>query len=675
MRGVKGVGKAKARGALRRADVARGRALLDAEAAARARPPELRVGFADDELIVDCFAGGGGASCGIEAALGRDVDIAINHNADALKVHAANHPNTRHIISNIWEVDPVEACAGRPVGLAWFSPDCTFHSRARGGKPLERKKGSKRRALASVVVVWARTVRPRVIVLENVREFLDWGPLDANGKPIKAKKGLSFRNWFGKMTAQGYVGEWRLLTAADYGTPTTRKRLFMIFRCDGLPIVWPEASHGPGRAKPWRAAAEVIDFSRLGRSIFGREKPLAEATMRRIAAGLERYVLRGRPFIVPVRHKDTSMRCRDVADPLPTVTTAHRGELALCQPVLVGAGGPAFAGKPCGVDKPVGTVLVQPFVVPVKSWGGGGNGPRSVEEPVRTITTSKRGEFAVCQAFVVRTAHGEKNAKDDRPRWGRGHAAVDEPLGTVCASGTDFALCAPVLIQTGYGERDGQAPRCLNIGQPLGTVVGCGQKHALVAPVLVRGYGGSKGKRQGDVPPLPVTSPTSTITSRDHHWLCAAYLTSFWGTCKDGAPVTAPLGTVTGGGDKGGGHAALVRAFLVAYYSGGGQTSRVDSPLPAVVCKDRFGLVTIDGCDFEIVDIRLRMLDVDELAGAMGFKPDYDLSSAKTKEKRVALIGNAVCQQVAEALVLAQANSKREVGRWTMSEDGWQAAE
>jgi DNA (cytosine-5)-methyltransferase 1 len=717
-----------------------------------------------DELAVDLFAGGGGASCGIESALERHVDIAINHDPIAMAVHQKNHPNTKHFVSNVWEVDPRMACGRRPVGLLWASPDCTFHSRARGGKPLERKAGSKRRALASVVIRWASTVRPRLIVMENVQEFEDWGPLTADGRPDKTKAGRSFRCWLGKLKAQGYEVEWRNLVAADYGTPTTRKRLFLIARCDGLPIVWPEPSHGKGREKPWRAAAEIIDFSRLGRSIFDRKKPLAEATMRRIAAGLERYVLKGKPFIVPVRHQGDT-RIHDVEEPLRTVTSAHRGEFALCAPVLVGTGGPSYAGKPCGVSQPIGTVLqenhralVQPFLVPVKTWGGGGNNPRSVEEPMRTITTSKRGEHALCQAFVVRTdmhksnsrcvydatdplrtittgggfavattfvvrtAHGEKNAKNNRKRWGRGHASTTEPLGTVCSSGTDFALCAPVLVQTGYGERVGQAPRALDIEQPLGTVVSS-QKHAVVTPILVTYYGQSKahpvtaplgtasgcvhhglvtpfltkyhgGEHQalrahsceeplraqdtanrfglvepiiapvivkayggGDngrpAPPKPVTEPTSSITSVDHHWLTCAWLTKYYGTCNHGAPVTDPLPTISSGGGKGGGHAALVRAFLVKYYTAGGrsQTAKVTDPLPTVVCKERFGLVTIDGEDYEIQDIRLRMLDVDELAGAQGFAPEYDLSPARTKEKGVALVGNSVCQQVAEAII------------------------
>ena len=208
------------------------------------------------ELIIDNFAGGGGASLGLHRACGR-VDIAINHDAEALRIHALNHPNTRHISEDIFEVDPVEVCGGHPVGLAWFSPDCTHHSRAKGGKPRSQKI----RGLAWVVIRWAAKVRPRIIMLENVEEFQDWGPLDDDGKPIKARKGETFEEWKAALVGQGYAVEHRSLVAAAYGAPTTRKRFFLIARCDGAPIVWPEPTHGPERAHPWRTAAECIDWS------------------------------------------------------------------------------------------------------------------------------------------------------------------------------------------------------------------------------------------------------------------------------------------------------------------------------------------------------------------------------------------------------------------------------
>lgn len=535
--------------------------------------------------------------------------------------------------------------------------NCTHHSRAKGSKPLS----SKRRALASVVVRWARTVRPRVIVMENVGEFADWGPLDATGRPDKTKAGRSFRCWLGKIRAQGYTIEYKMLVAADYGTPTTRKRLFLIARCDHQPIVWPVPSHGVGRVKAWRTAAECLDLSDAGKSIFGRKKPLADATMRRIAAGIERYVIKAQPFIFPVTHHG-GPRVHGIEDPVVTVTAAHRGELAICTPLLVHTAHgevnakdnrPRWGRGHRGVTEPLGTVcaggsdfaLCMPMLVsiagvacadgnavcsapvslcgaiilPVKSWGGGGNGPRSAADPMRTITASKRGEFA---------------------------------------------LATPLLVQTGYGEREGQAPRALDVNEPLGTVVACGAKHALAVPVIVPHYGGVNGNPTA---PRSVMSPTPTVTVRDHTSVATAFLVKWFGTAKAGSPVTAPMPTVLTGGDKGGGHAGLVQAFLVKYYGGKqgrSQTSRVTDPMPTVVTKERFGLVTINGKDYRIVDVFLRMLKPSELKKAQGFVDSYDLKPARTKTKQIALIGNSVCQQVAEAIV--RANACAPVGQYDL---------
>lgn len=243
-------------------------------------------------LIVDNFAGGGGASTGIEAALGRSVDYAINHSPEAIAMHVANHPHTQHLIEDVWRVDPTELCAGRPVDLAWFSPDCTHFSRAKGAAPRSKRV----RGLAWVVTRWAKAVRPRVICLENVEEFQTWGPLDAEGQPIAKHAGRTFRAFLSKLRSYGYHVEYRSLCAADYGAPTTRRRLFLIARCDGESIAWPTPTHGKGRT-PWRTAAEIIDWSIPCPSIFGRKKPLAEATQRRIAEGLKRYVLDSQPYL------------------------------------------------------------------------------------------------------------------------------------------------------------------------------------------------------------------------------------------------------------------------------------------------------------------------------------------------------------------------------------------
>jgi DNA (cytosine-5)-methyltransferase 1 len=487
--------------------------------------------LAEHEIVVDCFAGGGGASLGLARALGR-VDVAINHSAAAIAVHTANHPAAKHYLSDIWEVDPVEACAGRPVGHLHLSPDCTHFSRAKGGKPRSKKV----RSLAWVAVRWAKAVRPRVITIENVEEFVTWGPLDEHGQPRARDAGRTFREFVAKLRRLGYAVEWRLLTAADYGAPTTRRRLFLVARCDGQPIRWPAPTHGKGRA-PWRTAAEIIDWSIPCPSIFDRKRPLAEATLRRIAAGVRRFVIEAaQPFIVPVTH--------------PRDARVH-----------------------------------------------------ALTEPLRTVTAANRGELA---------------------------------------------LIAPTLVQIGYGERPGQAPRVPGLDKPLGTVV-CDQKHGLVAALITKHYGGVVG-HQAEL-------PLGTITAKDHHAVTAAFLTKFYGTAV-GASAAAPLPTVTGGGQ----HLAAVRAFLVKYYQGGAegdggsQQQSLFGPLHTVTTKARFGLVTVHGETYQIADIGMRMLAPRELFRAQGFPDAYVIDAPLhgkplTKTAQIELAGNSVCPDVMAALV------------------------
>ncbi|MFO0418681.1 MAG: DNA cytosine methyltransferase, partial [Planctomycetota bacterium] len=274
------------------------------------------------ELIVDSFAGGGGASLGISWALGRHPDVAINHDAEAIALHADNHPTTRHYREDVWQVDPVEATGGAPVGLMWLSPDCKHFSKAKGGAPVSPRV----RGLAWVAVRWAKAVRPRVIVLENVEEFQTWGPLADDGRPCPARKGLTFRHFVGRLRGLGYVVEWRELRACDYGTPTIRKRLFLVARCDGQPIRWPVPTHGKGRPHVWRTAAECIDWSIPCPSIFARSRPLAENTLRRIAAGLRRYVIESpRPFIVQVQNASSGDAPLSIDAPMRTITAHPKG--------------------------------------------------------------------------------------------------------------------------------------------------------------------------------------------------------------------------------------------------------------------------------------------------------------------------------------------------------------
>lgn len=388
------------------------------------------------EIVVDNFAGGGGASTGIELALGRPVDYAINHDPEAIAMHVANHPQTKHFCESVWDVKPREIVRGRPMGLGWFSPDCTFHSKARGGKPFrERDPARRRRGLAWLVIPWIKAARPRVIMLENVEEFADWGPLLPDGKPCPIRRGLTFRRWHRQIENLGYQVDMRELRACDYGAPTTRKRLFVIARRDGREIVFPEATHGPG-ALPYRTAAECIDWSIPCPSIFERKRPLAEATMRRIARGVMRYVVNNpRPFIVRFRG-DPSSGALDINTPMPTITAgsyikrpggaAHA--LGLCVPTLINTRNGERIGQAPRVrdiEQPFPTVtaagsqgaLVAAFLA--RHYGGNENDGASLEIPMHTVTA--KDHHALVHAFLVKY-YGSSTGQ-----------VIDGPIDTITA--------------------------------------------------------------------------------------------------------------------------------------------------------------------------------------------------------------------------------------------------
>ena len=536
------------------------------------------------EIIIDNFAGGGGASTGIELALGRRVDVAINHDPEAIAMHTANHPETEHHCESVWDIDPRTVKPGRPIGLLWLSPDCKHFSKAKGGKPVEKKI----RGLAWVALRWAAIRQPRVIMLENVEEFVTWGPLvegpDGKMRPCPKRKGREFNAFRNALQRHGYQVEHRELRACDYGAPTIRKRLFLIARRDGMPIVWPAATHGnptseavkSGKLKPWRTAAECIDWSLPTPSIFERTKPLADATCRRIAKGIMRYVVNAaEPFIV----------------------TAAHGEVS-----------------PKGV----------------KRWG---KGHRSISEPLPTITAS--GGYGL--VAPVLTEHANASSPRCMP--------VDEPLRTICAQtkGGHHALIAPTLIRTGYGERPGQAPRAPGLDKPLGTVVAGAAKHALVAAFLAKHYTGVVG--------ADLREPSPTVTSVDHNSLVTSNLIKLRNNCT-GQDVRDLIHTITGGAE----HFAEVRAFLVKYY-GTDQDPRLDEPLHTVTTKDRYGLVTVAGEEYQITDIGLRMLAPRELFRAQGFPADYIIGDnpaqglTLTKTAQVRMCGNSVCPPLSAALV------------------------
>lgn len=357
-------------------------------------------------MIVDLFAGGGGASLAIQRAFGRSPDLAVNHDEHAIRMHAVNHPETRHEEASVWEVRPREACGGREVDLLWLSPDCRHFSRAKGAALVSPKV----RTLARVAIPWARQVRPRLICLENVAEFTTWGPL-VDGRPDPRRSGQYFRRWVRDLEREGYAVDWKILNAADYGAPTARKRLFLVARADGQAPVWPVPTHGPGRPTPWRTASECIDWTIPVSSIFNRAKPLAEMTQRRIAAGLVRFVL---------ERKDPGF--------------------------LVGAGGPSYSGKPRGLSDPFGTILTdnhQALIVPWIAKHYGGVVGQQMEMPLGTVTAVDHHSLCVARTGFVTKAnsHGwDRNGGPSLP--------LDAPLWTVIGKDSSALVNVEIADET-----------------------------------------------------------------------------------------------------------------------------------------------------------------------------------------------------------------------------------
>lgn len=619
-----------------------------------------------DEIIVDNFAGGGGASTGMELATGRTVEIAINHDPDAILMHKTNHPHTRHFQASVWDIDPREVCAGRPVGLAWFSPDCKHFSKAKGGKPVDKNI----RGLAWITLRWAGTVRPRVIILENVEEFQTWGPV-RRGRPVKGKAGETFQKFIGQLKSLGYDVEWKELVAADFGAPTTRKRFFLVARCDGKPIVWPRPTHAQrdseevksGKLKPWVSAAEIIDWSLPCPSIFDSKsqikekygitavRPLAEKTMRRAIRGVDQFTIKSRepfllmvknrfgttdPVLAPVQVSNTTNSVGTPADlPVHTVTTA--GNQMLVCPTLAAIGQTGGGNRVRDIREPVhttvskaedcvvGASLIQYHTEQSERVRG-----QTIHDPIMTIDAANR--YGLVGASLTKYYGSDEHGQDAK-----------EPLHTVTAKDREgvVAVNLSVFHGTGVGSK---------AEEPMPTTL---QKEheAVEAAFLSKFYGGVVG--------ASVEDPTPTITAIDHNALTAASLMKLKGQ-EVGSEIRRPLPTVTAEGK----HHAIIATSVVPADAGAdlGHWPEVRSLLNKYCGYDlkenELLLLQIEGGWWFIRDIGLRMLTPRELYAANGFPPDYIIDhdyqgNVYGKTKQVARCGNAVPPPFATALVRA----------------------
>lgn len=607
-----------------------------------------------EEIVVDSFAGGGGASTGLELALGREVNIAINHDPAAILMHKTNHPYTEHYQASVWDIDPREVCRGRPVGVAWFSPDCKHFSKAKGAALVDKKI----RGLAWITLRWAGTVRPRVIFLENVEEFQTWGPV-RKGKPVKKKAGQTFRKFIQQLRDLGYEVEWRELVAADYGTPTTRKRFVMVARCDEKPIVWPERTHAPrdseevksGRLLPWRSAAEVIDWSLPCPSIFDTKaeimdkyglksvRPLADNTLRRVIRGVDKFTIKsGAPFIVECNHGGDG-HTRGTSEPVNTITGKYTG--GLCEPVLspitvtntsnsVGA----MANEPVHTVTTAGNqMLVTPSLMCIGQTGGGDR-IRDVREPVPT-TVSKQEACLTAASLVQYHTEQTENVRA---------SGLGNPIQTIDASNRYGLTCAN-LVEYYTGGRP------LDIKAPMHTVTSH-DREAVVSAHIQKFFGGVVG---GDA-----KEPLPTVTAVDHNALCAAHVVKFkrdeLGTSpaepmptQTSSGVFALCGTVLCKVDEqqisGLGHWPQIRALLNKHCG-------------YELAEDDLLLLDFGGALYYIADIGLRMLTPRELYKAMGFPADYKIETdykgnPYPKNEQVARCGNAVCPPLATAVARA----------------------
>jgi DNA (cytosine-5)-methyltransferase 1 len=660
----------------------------------------------DDEIVVDFFCGGGGAGTGLEMGLGRAVNVAKNHSPHAISMHTVNHPGAVHYTTDVFDGDPDTECGGKAVGWFHMSPDCTHHSQAAGGQPRKREI----RNLSWIGLKWGGKKKPRVLSLENVKQILQWGPLiakrdKATGRVVKLggsvaepgevvpvhqqflvpdpkRRGQTWAVFVAELKRLGYVVEWRIIKACDYGAPTSRERLFMIARCDGQPIVWPEPTHAKNPTKgqkKWRTAAECIDWTIPSKSIFDRTKPLAPATLRRIAKGMKKFVIDAAdPFIVPIANW-SGESVQSAHDPLRTVTSWPRGG--------------SFA-------------MASPIIAPATHQGS--DRISDPHEPLPTVTCANRGELTLISPTLIQTGYGERPGQEPRV------PGLDQALGTVVAGGIKHALAAahlvkfrfsdegkaldeplPTITSGGNYQRPAGAAHAMGIStvfmaqmnggfnttaaksieDPMTTVTNTGSQQPLVTATLITNTTGHAS--------TDLRNPVPTVTTGQHHAICSAHLTTLRKNCIGrGMDETVP--TLTAGAE----HQALleytlspeheegalrVAAFLISYY-GTENVSGAGEPAPTITTKDRLGLVTvtIKGTPYVIVDICLRMLQPAELYKAQGFPADYIISHGAdgkpfTKTQQVHMCGNSVSPPPMAAL--ARANDP-----WRVSEQIREAA-
>jgi DNA (cytosine-5)-methyltransferase 1 len=614
----------------------------------------------DDEIVVDFFCGGGGAGTGLEIGLGRAVTVAKNHSPAAISMHTVNHPAARHFTTDVFEGDPDTECGGRPVGWFHMSPDCTHHSQAAGGQPRKREI----RNLSWIGLKWAGKKKPRVISLENVKQILQWGPLIAKrckvtGRVVKLggdiaepgevvpvhqqflvpdpkRRGQTWAVFVAELKRLGYAVEWRVIRACDFGAPTSRERLFMIARCDGQPIVWPEPTHAKNPVKgqqKWKTAADCIDFSDLGKSIFGRKKDLAPATLRRVAKGMKKFVIDNpAPFIVPIANwSGEAVQSSD--EPLRTITSWPRGgSFAMASPVIA----PATHQGSVRVNDPM--------------------------EPLPTVTCANRGELTLISPTLIQSGYGERPGQEPRV------PGLDQPLGTVVAGGVKHALAAAHLVKFRFNDA-GKA-----LDEPLPTITSggnyqraAGAAHAMgISTVFMAQMNGGFNTTFAKGMDEPLTTVTNTGSQQQ---LVSASLATLRRNCI-GRGVDEPVPTMTAGAEH---HALLhyklspehedgalrVAAFLISYY-GTENISACDAPAPTITTKDRLAMVTVmvKGTPYVIVDICLRMLKPSELYKAQGFPADYVISHGAdgkpfTKTQQVHMCGNSVSPPPMAALARA----------------------